>query len=793
MCHPCCRLVMRCVTGTRFPFEQVRWGFSAWLLGTLTLALVALVATPALAQTTSIGRLDFLKSKDASFALFANTSSSNTGQPYPNDLVLLTGLPFKPVISARLGLFGPSRVCRQCGGLRSVAISPDGDTALVTSDPTSVNNPAATRTSSALFVVRNLRTFVKTKNPDDLRITTFKASEYPDLDNVAGLAFGPDGRWAVANSVSQAYDDGTYTAESGRVIVITGLPDNPVFSAPIPVPMHSLGTLDFSLDGGTLLLNDVNDFTDGGFKSDQIVVQGIRPGGPVPRVAAVVKTFRTEIFRGGPPTVRQARLTLDGRFIVAPISGIRSLDANQMPVPLDEIAIMGPVRKGRLDITRLLNENDGVRGGPFQLGISPDGDSALVGNALDSGGANLVTGLSTGDSARIKVKALPFGSFGPPYPQGPNGPPVLAPHGPVVYTPDGQSAVVVNFITPPLVGAKLTPSLSLVTGFRTGDLQVAAILNDPTLNPFDFPQQVATPPAGLMDYVSLYVPAGSLRESLLADLNTSIADADRGDRDGEVVDHLAGFIRTLNRMRGDGVLTSSQVGVMEVLGVAGIQALTGRTENVSGAGSNPGSVSPDSIASLQVSASYGSTPASFTGSSLTIIDSTGVERPARLLAVSAGRIDYLVPPETAIGKGLALVSTGTRITAAATVSIETTSPGLYTLAGGNMAAALVQRIRADGTQSIEPVTGPIDLGPATDKVFLLLFGTGFRGRHDPHDVTAKIGGKQVDVTFAGPQGGFDGLDQVNLSLSSTLAGLGKADIAIDVNGSEVNIVQISIR
>src|SRR4051794_23136406 len=74
------------ITRDRFPFEQVRWGFTVWRLGILTLALVSLVATPALAQTTSVGRLDFLKSKDASFALFANTSTSNTGQPYPNDL-----------------------------------------------------------------------------------------------------------------------------------------------------------------------------------------------------------------------------------------------------------------------------------------------------------------------------------------------------------------------------------------------------------------------------------------------------------------------------------------------------------------------------------------------------------------------------------------------------------------------------------------------------------------------------------------------------------------------------------
>src|SRR5690349_6405761 len=94
-------------------------------------AMFSLALGPLMDKTSLVGRLDFLKSKDPSFALFANTSNSNTGLPYPNDLVLLTGLPFNPAISARVGLLGPVRVCRQCGGLRSVAISPDGDTALV--------------------------------------------------------------------------------------------------------------------------------------------------------------------------------------------------------------------------------------------------------------------------------------------------------------------------------------------------------------------------------------------------------------------------------------------------------------------------------------------------------------------------------------------------------------------------------------------------------------------------------------------------------------------------------------
>ena len=37
----------------------------------------------------------------------------------------------------------------------------------------------------------------------------------------------------------------------GSVVVITGLPDNPAFSAPFAVLMHSLGNIDLSLDGQT--------------------------------------------------------------------------------------------------------------------------------------------------------------------------------------------------------------------------------------------------------------------------------------------------------------------------------------------------------------------------------------------------------------------------------------------------------------------------------------------------------------------------------------------------------------
>ena len=114
------------------------------------------------AQTATTGRLDFLKAHDSSFALLANTSATfQTGKHFANELFLITGLPFAPVISARVdfGLGDPR--CAPggpCGRLRNIAISPDGDTALLTTDP-SDGQTAAARDASALILLRNVRAF----------------------------------------------------------------------------------------------------------------------------------------------------------------------------------------------------------------------------------------------------------------------------------------------------------------------------------------------------------------------------------------------------------------------------------------------------------------------------------------------------------------------------------------------------------------------------------------------------------------------------------------------------------
>ena len=88
---------------------------------------------------------------------------------------------------------------------------------------------------------------------------------------------------------------------------------------------------------------------------------------------------------------------------------------------------------------------------------------------------------------------------------------------------------------------------------------------------------------------------------------------------------------------------------------------------------------------------------------------------------------------------------------------------------------------------------PIDLGPEDEQVFLLLFGTGFRGNSGLPAVSVMMGGVNAEVLFAGPQGGFVGLDQSNVRIPRNLAGRGEVDVEMTVDGKLANTVKVSIR
>ena len=148
----------------------------------------------------------------------------------------------------------------------------------------------------------------------------------------------------------------------------------------------------------------------------------------------------------------------------------------------------------------------------------------------------------------------------------------------------------------------------------------------------------------------------------------------------------------------------------------------------------------------------------------------------------------------------------TRKQAEGAIEIANVSPGMFSAdgSGQGLASALALRIRANGSQSFEPivtfdaalnryVAAPIDLGPATDQVFLVFYGAGLRFRAALSAVSCSIGGVFNEVLYAGEVGGLTGLDQINTRLSRSLAGRGEVDVVITVDGKTANTVRIAVR
>jgi uncharacterized protein (TIGR03437 family) len=194
-------------------------------------------------------------------------------------------------------------------------------------------------------------------------------------------------------------------------------------------------------------------------------------------------------------------------------------------------------------------------------------------------------------------------------------------------------------------------------------------------------------------------------------------------------------------------------------------------------------------------------PTSLGGTSIRLRDSVGNERLAPLFFVSPTQINYQIAPGIQIGSSTITINSGNGTTSTGSFQVDPVAPGLFSVnsSGQGLAAAVVLRIR-NGQQTFERIaqlTGsqitpiPIDLGPATDQVFLVLYGTGIRFRNALP--TCNIGGSNMQVTFAGPQGSLTGLDQINVRLDRSLIGRQSVNVFLNANGIMSNTVSVTIK
>jgi uncharacterized protein (TIGR03437 family) len=100
----------------------------------------------------------------------------------------------------------------------------------------------------------------------------------------------------------------------------------------------------------------------------------------------------------------------------------------------------------------------------------------------------------------------------------------------------------------------------------------------------------------------------------------------------------------------------------------------------------------------------------------------------------------------------------------------------------------LQKFTANGSEIVTLDGSGIELGSPQDSLYLILFGTGLRGPRGvtAHWQSAEAAG-EATVSFSGAQGGFDGLDQVNLLLPRSLAGLGGVSITFSFDDVDASV------
>jgi uncharacterized protein (TIGR03437 family) len=197
-------------------------------------------------------------------------------------------------------------------------------------------------------------------------------------------------------------------------------------------------------------------------------------------------------------------------------------------------------------------------------------------------------------------------------------------------------------------------------------------------------------------------------------------------------------------------------------------------------------------------------PKTLGGVTVKVRDSAGTERLAPLFYVSPTQINFQIPAGTANGTATITVTNGT-MNVTGTITIASLAPGIFSAdaTGSGFAAAQSLKQCADHSQDLQEVAlydtynrkfigQPIDLTAPDEQMFLQLYGTGIRQRTTLANVTATIAGIKIDVLYAGPQGGYEGLDQINLALPRSLPG-GELDVVLKVDGVTANTIKILVK
>ncbi|NOT62565.1 MAG: hypothetical protein HOP19_20360 [Acidobacteria bacterium] len=204
-------------------------------------------------------------------------------------------------------------------------------------------------------------------------------------------------------------------------------------------------------------------------------------------------------------------------------------------------------------------------------------------------------------------------------------------------------------------------------------------------------------------------------------------------------------------------------------------------------------------------------PNTLSGVTVLLYDRDGRRYQMPLFFASPYQLNVLVPADLATGLAEIVITCSDGSIRTGYMIVQPVSPGMFSFeaSGVGVAAGQVLRLRNgaltyetlarynETTQRFDAV--PIDLGPETDRVFLVLYGTGLRGRSDLSKVTMRADspfeGVGIPFTplYVGAQGSFLGLDQMNLEIPRALIGKGRQNLWLNIDGWTGNVVEVNIK
>jgi adhesin/invasin len=173
---------------------------------------------------------------------------------------------------------------------------------------------------------------------------------------------------------------------------------------------------------------------------------------------------------------------------------------------------------------------------------------------------------------------------------------------------------------------------------------------------------------------------------------------------------------------------------------------------------------------------------------------------AALFYVSPTQVNFVIPATTNPGTASIVIVSPAGQYSFGQVTVNLAAPAIFTRDSSGSGEAAAQAT-PDG---VIYQSSPFDILVNGRSNVLLLFGTGIRRAPaiDPGDgngvaesVTATIDGKPAQVSYAGAQGNFSGLDQLNIEFPTSLAGgpQRSVPVIISVNGLTANSVMITIK